>query len=382
MKKLIVLPSSPNALGGTLISLSLLIQSFENTHRQEQLQVLVLKRSLMEEYLTSLGLSRYLKLIEATETTFLQKSLAWLKTQPREYPLIMENCVQRKLFLPLILTAPRLRLSRRPIYFFFRDLAISYNPMGYILRKLIFTLLDPNAICNSNFTASYIRRYTSKIRGILYPPIDTSKFHKFVNKDSPPDSLKPILETGLPLMLTPCRLNKPGIVNDKNLRILPKILASLKARGLHYYSVIIGQDTSSDKSHTRALLDQARALGVADRFIILPPTFEVEKYYNYADIVVTLAPREPFGRTVVEAIACGVPVVASKTGGLGEILSNFAPQWTVDPFDPDTAAQKIQQVLTDSDSQKVVARGQGWIKANCTTEDYADKMLKTISGTS
>lgn len=177
-------------------------------------------------------------------------------------------------------------------------------------------------------------------------------------------------------MLTPSRITEPGKVNDKNLRTLIPVLAQLKATGHHYHGIIIGQDSSPGQSLKRDLLSQAESLGVADCFTILPPTFTIKDYYNYADIVVTLAPREPFGRTVIEAIACGVPVVGSNTGGISEILHSFAPEWTVDPNDPIAAAAAIIRIAADPNTPNTLARGRHWVETHCSTVGYARKMME------
>ncbi len=190
---------------------------------------------------------------------------------------------------------------------------------------------------------------------------------------------KPILASGAKIMFTPSRLSEPGHINDKNLRGLIFVLAQLKHLGHHYHGVIIGQDYSPDKLHTRTLLELAEQLGVAERLTILPPTFAIEDYYQYADVVVTLAPREPFGRTVVEAIACGVPVVGSKTGGIGEILDNFAPQWTVDPDNPMAVAQTIIRVAEDANTSLVLAQGLKWVKSHCSPAKYAQKIVEIVN---
>lgn len=102
----------------------------------------------------------------------------------------------------------------------------------------------------------------------------------------------------------------------------------------------------------------------------------IQDYYKYADIVVTLAPREPFGRTVVEAIACGVPVVGSNTGGINEILQNFAPEWTVNPDDSLQVAQTIINVAKSSSTKDVLSKGNNWVCDNCSLESYARGMMQ------
>ncbi|MEL6333661.1 MAG: glycosyltransferase [Cyanobacteria bacterium J06626_26] len=195
----------------------------------------------------------------------------------------------------------------------------------------------------------------------------------------PPHNIRYLVTSGAKFILTPSRINQPNIVNDKNLRAIPPVLAALKDRGYDYYSVIIGEDSSAGKTRTQALRRQAQAWGVADRLLILPNTFEIEAYYRYADIVVTLAPREPFGRTVVEAIACGVPVVGSNTGGINEILQNFAPDWVVDPHNAPQVAEKIIQVIAGQDTQNILRQGQQWVRHTCSPETYASRMMQLVN---
>ena len=134
-----------------------------------------------------------------------------------------------------------------------------------------------------------------------------------------------------------------------------------------------------DRIHTRTLLNIAKQLAVSERLTILPPVFEIEDYYQYADVVVTLAPREPFGRTVVEAIACGVPVVGSNSGGIGEILNDFAPQWTVDPNNPLAVAQNIIFQVGDPSTSFLLSQGQKWIDSYCSPIKYAQKMIEIVN---
>ncbi|MCJ8282188.1 MAG: glycosyltransferase family 4 protein, partial [Rivularia sp. ALOHA_DT_140] len=143
-----------------------------------------------------------------------------------------------------------------------------------------------------------------------------------------------------------------------------------------YHSVVIGEDLSPGKIYTQELLELAKNAGVADRFTMLPPTFAIEDYYRHACVVLTLAPREPFGRTVVEALACGVPVIGSNTGGIGEILSNFAPEWMVDPEDPKAAAEAIVRVTTNANTVKTLEKAKNWVHSECSVTSYAKKMME------
>lgn len=376
-KKLFIIPGYCNVLGGTTVSLLMLAKGFTLCGLSEQLCVVIEKDSFMEKYFRDAGLDNYIKLIEAANpNAFLKQALQWVGKQPKEFPLLLDNCVWRDSLPTLTLAAPSLRLSRRKLYHFCHDLALSYNHMGYLARKITFASLSPSAICNSQFTAEHIRGLMPDIKGILYQPVDLEKFNVQSVNGSPPDALKSIINSGARIMLTASRINKPKIVNDKNLRALIPVLSQFKKMGKNYHAVVIGEDQSPEQIYSQDLLETADNAGVADRFTILPPALNIEDYYRYADIVVTLAPREPFGRTVVEAVACGVPVVGSNTGGINEILQNFAPEWTVNPDDSVEVAKTIINVLEKPQTKEMLSRGKDWVKTHCSLENYAQGMMK------
>jgi glycosyltransferase involved in cell wall biosynthesis len=375
-RKILILPGACDALGGTLVTLSLLIQGFALQGKIDSLVVLVSHSSVMEQYLRAAHQDCVLHIIPAkNKGDFLKHAFAWINQQPKHWPLLLDNCIERSLLTNLIQAAPQLRLSGRPIYHFCHDLALSQNILGYWSRKLAFGLLAPRALCNSNFTARHISRLIPKVRGILYQPVDTQRFSPNALVTLP-RAFRPILASGAKIMLTPSRINQAGIVNDKNLRALIPVVAKLKQLGHFYHGVVIGEDRSIGQTHTQELLTKAEQAGVADRFTILPPTFEIVDYYHFADVVVTLAPREPFGRTVVEAIACGIPVIGSRTGGIGEILENIAPDWRVDGEAVSEVAQKIVQVLADPETPRILEQGRDWIESRCSISRYALDMME------
>ncbi len=376
MRKLLIIPGYCHTLGGTLISLSSLIKGFEQCNASEQLCVLVRSGSLMERYMRDAGQGFCLKVIQTEDQNqFIKHSLHWVSEQPKDWPLLLDNCVWRSFMPILALAAPRLRASGRSVYHFCHDLALSHSTLGYLARKFTFTCLAPGVICNSRFTAEHVRHIMADIRGIAYQPVDTERFSAQLSSE-PPLELDPIIRSGARVMLTPSRINQAGIVNDKNLRALIPVLAHLKASGHHYHGVVIGEDNSPGQINTRALLESAERSGVADCLTLLPPSLAIEQYYKYADVVVTLAPREPFGRVVVEAIACGVPVVGSRTGGVGEILHHFAPEWTVDPNDPVAVAEAIVRITADPNTPNILAQGKSWVKTQCSVESYARRIME------
>lgn len=66
--------------------------------------------------------------------------------------------------------------------------------------------------------------------------------------------------------------------------------------------------------------------------------------------------RESFGMPIVEAMACGTPVISSKTSSMPEVSGGAA--WLVDPFKPEEISAAMLQILGDEDGrQNLIAAG-------------------------
>ncbi|MFH0836398.1 MAG: glycosyltransferase family 4 protein [Candidatus Micrarchaeota archaeon] len=103
----------------------------------------------------------------------------------------------------------------------------------------------------------------------------------------------------------------------------------------------------SGKGHLRESLDFfARQLRIK-RKVDFPgfiPQSKLAQLYADSDVFVLPSVSEPFGITVLEAMAAGTPVVMSKTCGAGEIVKNCVK---VDYWDIDGMAEGMNKLLTD-----------------------------------
>ncbi|HSW10253.1 MAG TPA: N-acetyl-alpha-D-glucosaminyl L-malate synthase BshA, partial [Bacillota bacterium] len=77
----------------------------------------------------------------------------------------------------------------------------------------------------------------------------------------------------------------------------------------------------------------ARELGVDDRVHFLGRQERVVEILSQADLFLLPSERESFGLAALEAMACGVPVVASRTGGLPEVVADGEAGYLIDPQD-------------------------------------------------
>jgi len=134
--------------------------------------------------------------------------------------------------------------------------------------------------------------------------------------------------------------------------------------------------------HVRALEAKIAALGVASRvdWQRYAPAEGLPALYRGARMLLLPSLYEGFGLTALEAMACGTPVITSKTSSLPEVVGDAA--LLVDPEDPASIASAIGRVLADDGlakdlSARGVARARlfSWEKAGRAVQEAIHEAL-------
>jgi glycogen(starch) synthase len=124
--------------------------------------------------------------------------------------------------------------------------------------------------------------------------------------------------------------------------------------------LIVGEGRDGERL-TKLALD--RAPGRIHFFGWVTSGADLVRFYNAADCLLLPSVREGFPAVVGEAMACGTPVLASRVGGVGELVVDGKTGWTFAVDDPDTFGDRLSFVMSHTDMVASMRR-----EARCQAE--------------
>ena len=112
--------------------------------------------------------------------------------------------------------------------------------------------------------------------------------------------------------------------------------------------IIIGEALfNRDSEYADALHDTAKRLGLADRVLFLGQREDIRELTRAFDLAIVNSKAEPFGLTVVEAMASGTPVLATAVDGICEIVEHGRNGWLVTSGNREQLAEGMELLLAD-----------------------------------
>lgn len=189
--------------------------------------------------------------------------------------------------------------------------------------------------CRDEF-GELLRMGVPRARMVLVPSgVDTGRFSGY----GPVVARRP----GLARILTVARLVERKGIEDA-IRAMPAVPGA--------ELVVVGgppPERVRDDPYAHRLLALAADCRVADRVVLAGavPASDMPAWYRSADIVAATPWYEPFGLTPLEAMACGVPVVATEVGGLTDTVVDGVTGDLVPPRDPRALATALRRLLGD-----------------------------------
>lgn len=216
--------------------------------------------------------------------------------------------------------------------------------------------------------------YQVKINNVVIipPGVDTSHFYPISS-----DEAKEYI--GVP----PCEqmlLFVGRIEPLKGIDTLIQAIAILRQRGLFVcLSVIGGEPNGGERENVemKRLQAMSRQAGLSDLVTFLGKRGQdtLPYYYSASDAVVVPSFYESFGMVALEAMACGVPVVASQVGGLAYLVQDGITGFTVPVDDPQALADRLTLLLQYPDLRARLGRQAAELAAEYAWDKIADRMI-------
>jgi L-malate glycosyltransferase len=125
----------------------------------------------------------------------------------------------------------------------------------------------------------------------------------------------------------------------KRLADIVRVFAGVREK---YEAKLLMVGDGPDKEKARAL---AIELGVADDVVFTGKVIDIDRVLRCSDIFILPSEKESFGLAALEAMACGVPVISSNTGGLSEVNIHGQTGFTADVGDIESMMQYITEIF-------------------------------------
>lgn len=224
-----------------------------------------------------------------------------------------------------------------------------------------------------------------------YLGVNTSQFNP--NPDKSYDLRKNLkLEENARIVLTAGRIitGSKNMLKEKGMINLVEAFSRISPR-FPNLRLVIGVAKASDSlkdefmSAYEMLLGYIKINGIENKTIV--KMFELDQMpniYRSSDVLVLPAEKnETLGQIFIEAMACGLPVIGAKTGGIPEIISDRYNGYLVPPNDPIILAQKIEIILKDQKIRnRFIKNGEKTVQEKFTAEKQFgnfQKLLESLS---
>ena len=204
-------------------------------------------------------------------------------------------------------------------------------------------------ICVSKDLENIAKALGAKSSIVIPPPIDFSEFKE--NSVSAPEKERVIISVAI---LTPI----------KGMSYLIRAMRSISDSKL----VIIG-----DGPEKKELESLSLNLGLSDRVFFLGWVNHGSQFWNRlqsSTVFVLPSISEGLPRALIEAMVCGLPVVATAVGGIPEVIRDGVNGYLVPPKDEEALSEAIEKILNDINFQK---------SASCENKKVAkDYIMSTV----
>ena len=162
---------------------------------------------------------------------------------------------------------------------------------------------------------------------------------------------------------------------EKGHKYLLEALSVIRIQYPHIYLLLIGDGVLRDE-----LEALTRQLNIENNVRFLGYRADIPDLLSATDIYVHSSVNEGFGIAIIEAMAVGLPVVATNVGGIPEIIINDVNGMLVPPENPQALADAISELIEHPDKRKILSdKGRQHVEVTFTNQIMAKKYMGIYS---
>ena len=157
---------------------------------------------------------------------------------------------------------------------------------------------------------------------------------------------------------------------------LELIRAFARARVPHSVLLIVGAALfNRDQEYALRLEQEAKSLGVADSVRMLGSRRDIAAVVQSLDLLIVNSSAEPFGLVIVEAMACGTPVLAAAVDGIPEIIAHEKNGWLAPSRDESALAAAIVHLSRDAGLRaRLAEQGPQYVATHFAADRYMNEL--------
>ncbi|MEX7541696.1 glycosyltransferase, partial [Acinetobacter baumannii] len=170
------------------------------------------------------------------------------------------------------------------------------------------------------------------------PPQDIVRIYRGIDPAAFPHNYQPSAQwfnqvfNDFPELENKFLLCLPGrITRLKGHESLIELMQQLHSQYPQLHAVVVGGADVKKQAYLSELQNTIQSKGLADKITFVGHRSDIREWLAFSDIVLSLSNQaETFGRTALEALSVGTPVIGWNRGGVAEILSHVYPQGLVE----------------------------------------------------
>lgn len=221
----------------------------------------------------------------------------------------------------------------------------------FLVRRIFRRAHAVQAISTSLATWATQMGYEGKNLVVIPNGVDVERFTTISKKDRDQLRAKLAIAPDAHVVVTVSRLVAKNGVSD--------LLSAMELLPASYVLVCVGSGELE-----ASLRAQARTLGNRVQFVGTIPHAQVPMYFAIGDVFCRASLSEGMGNVFLEAMAAGVPVVATRVGGIPDIVHDGQTGLLCPPSSPAALAHAIERVTTDAPlCAQLIAQGREMVGA-------------------